>query len=94
MEDHSIIQATGDILTAANLRDTTSELRRLVLKNAHRLPKARQLADKLGSIESIIVEDLAKPVDDGQEALPLDKPEPVEAELGYENGQARRRKAS
>lgn len=94
MEDHSIIHATGDILTAANLRDTTSELRRLVLKNAHRLPKARQLADKLGSIESIIVEDLAKPVDDGQEALPLDKPEPVEAELGYENGHARRRKAS
>jgi len=94
MEDHSIIHTTGDVLTAANLRDATSELRRLVLKNAHRLPKARQLADKLGSIESIIVEDLAKPVDDGQEALPLDKPEPVEAELGYGNGRAQRRKAS
>lgn len=94
MEDHSIIHVTGDVLTASTLLDAASELRRLVLKNAHRLPKARQLADKLGSIESIIVEDQAKPVDDGQEALPLDKPEPVEAELGYSNGHARRRKAS
>ena len=86
--------AIGHVLTPVNLLDVVRTLRELVMDNAHRIKKARQIANYLGGAETILVEDLAQAEDPKQEKLPLDKPEPVEAELGYENGRARRRKAS
>ncbi len=85
--------ASGRVLTPVNLLDTVREVRTLVMDNAHRIPKARQIANYLGACETIMVEDLAKPEDTSQEKLPLDQPESVETELGG-NGRNRRRKAS
>lgn len=78
--------ATGDVLTTGNLLAAVQELRRLTIHNAHRIPKFRQIANALGGIETYIIEDQVRPDDERQGALPLDKPEPVEAELGRRNG--------
>jgi len=86
--------ATGHVLTSLNLLDALRELRELVMDNAHRIPKARQIANALGASETILVEDLATAEDPKQERLPLDKSEPVEAELGRGNGRGRRGKSA
>lgn len=83
MEDRNIIQVTGDVLTSATLLEAVCELRRLVLKNAHRLPKPKYLADHLGACETCIIEQAVKAEDEKQEALQLDEPESVDEELGY-----------
>lgn len=86
--------ASGRVLTPLNLLDTLRELRELVMDNAHRIPKARAIINQLGAGEALLVEDMARPEDPKQEALSLDKPEPVEAELGTGNGRGRRRNRS
>ncbi|MBU0691527.1 hypothetical protein KKH18_06905 [bacterium] len=83
--------ATGGVLTTANLLDTVAELRRLVLTNAHRLPKAKYLADHLGACESCIIEQNIKEEDKLQEQLPLDAPEAFDAEFEGEGTHASRK---
>lgn len=63
--------ATGDVLTQANLMVLIIETRRLVIKNANRITKFRPIADKLGSIETILIECLGVPENPNQEKLEL-----------------------
>lgn len=74
----------GGIMTPAKLLFIAQELRILVINNAHRIPSFRQIADKLGSIETLIVESVGKAEDKLQEKLPLDPPEKVDRELAKE----------
>lgn len=75
----------GGVLTAFDLHGISQELRRLVILNAHRIPSFRQIADKLGAIETLIVEGVGKADDKLQEKLPLDPPETVDKELRGES---------
>jgi len=69
------------ILTPANLLTVTQKLRNLVIVNAHRIPKFKAIADRLGSIETLLIEGSVEVEDKKQEKLPLDKPEKVDREL-------------
>ena len=82
------------VINPRDVLDAAQEFRTAVLRNAHRIPKARQIADKLGNIETIIIEAETKEEDDLQERLPIDRPEPVEAELGEGGHRGRRRKVA
>jgi len=76
------IPGKAGILTLANLLGITQMLRALVIGNAYRIPKFKQIADRLGSIETILIDEAADIEDKKQEKLPLGKPEKVEKELG------------
>lgn len=77
------IIGVGGVLTPANLLSITQELRTLTINNSHRIPGFRPIADKLGSIETLIIDTVGKDHDKNmrQEKLPLDKPEKVDKEL-------------
>lgn len=64
--------ATGGVLTPLNLMATIIEVRTEVLQNANRIPKFRAIADKLGAIETILIEELGVPKDDKQGELSID----------------------
>jgi len=61
------------ILTPAKLLSMTQMLRTLVIGNAHRIPKFRPIADRLGSIETILIDGAVEVEDKQQEKLPLDR---------------------
>ncbi len=86
--------ATGGVLTENNLMLAASELRLLVLRNAGRIRKSHGIADKLGAVESLLIELMSMPEDDSQGKLGLDDPEDVDEELGLSRGRGRNRRAS
>lgn len=77
---HKMI-GVGGVMNPAKLLTIAQELRTLVINNSYRIPAFRQIADKLGSIETLIIESVGKYEDKKQEKLPLDKPEKVDGEL-------------
>lgn len=65
------------ILTPASLLSITQMLRTLVIGNAHRIPKFKPIADRLGSIETLLIDGAVEAEDKQQEKLSLDKPDKV-----------------
>lgn len=64
--------ADPTLITPFALLETVRDLRALVISNSTRIPSFRQVADKLGSIETLIVEGSSSPpADPNQEKLPI-----------------------
>ena len=82
MVRHSFgISGKVGILTPPQLLSQVQMLRSLCIANANRIPKFKQVADRLGSIETILIDELGIVEDKKQEKLPLDNPEKVDKEL-------------